>query len=369
MRTLHRWAHALVALSVLTLSAVAFAETPSGSPPSQDTASHGRSSLRKHDRRPSATARKHHAQRTAQHTTTSPRSSRNHDSEASSDKHRKPSTTGGDGAKPGKNTSKSAKSTRHSQHSRSARRAHSIESRTAPKPSAQLPCFHDAVTVVRGADNHSESFSLTRCNGRPVDGALDRLTGLLAPQLAAKPEPASTHHQVHGRTAQHGTAPSRHLDQGLLTRMQAIAAHFPGKSLRVASSYRPMSTRSYHQTGRAVDLVVAGVSNEDLVAFCRTLPDTGCGYYPNSSFVHVDVRKHGTGHVYWIDASKPGESARYVTSWPEKADGTSSEAAAPPDADAHSDDDSQSRESSPHSNKPPAQPRSDLELDSRNDSR
>jgi hypothetical protein len=56
------------------------------------------------------------------------------------------------------------------------------------------------------------------------------------------------------------------------------------------------------------------------VAFCRGLRDTGCGYYPNSSFVHFDVRPGGTGHVYWIDASGPGEAARYVSSWPPPRD-------------------------------------------------
>jgi hypothetical protein len=63
-------------------------------------------------------------------------------------------------------------------------------------------------------------------------------------------------------------------------------------------------------------LRVTGVSNEELVAFCKTLSDTGCGYYPNSSFVHVDVRLPGTGSVSWIDASGPGEPPRYVTQWP-----------------------------------------------------
>jgi hypothetical protein len=31
----------------------------------------------------------------------------------------------------------------------------------------------------------------------------------------------------------------------------------------------------------------------------------------------VDVRDAGAGHVSWIDASGPGETPRYVTSWPE----------------------------------------------------
>ncbi len=65
---------------------------------------------------------------------------------------------------------------------------------------------------------------------------------------------------------------------------------------------------------------VEGVRNEDLATFCRSLPDTGCGYYPKSSFVHVDVRPKGTGHVYWIDASGPGEDAKYVAAWPPPKD-------------------------------------------------
>jgi len=51
----------------------------------------------------------------------------------------------------------------------------------------------------------------------------------------------------------------------------------------------------------------------------KTLDDTGCGYYPNSSFVHMDVRDPETGHVAWIDASGPGETPRYVAQWPEPA--------------------------------------------------
>jgi hypothetical protein len=71
-----------------------------------------------------------------------------------------------------------------------------------------------------------------------------------------------------------------------------------------------------HSSGRAIDFRVEGVKNEDVVAYCKSLGDTGCGFYPNSSFVHVDVRDAGAGHVSWIDASGPGETPRYVTSWP-----------------------------------------------------
>ena len=42
--------------------------------------------------------------------------------------------------------------------------------------------------------------------------------------------------------------------------------------------------------------------------FCRTLRNAGCGYYPNSTFVHMDVRDT---KAYWVDLSRPGEPPRY----------------------------------------------------------
>jgi hypothetical protein len=108
----------------------------------------------------------------------------------------------------------------------------------------------------------------------------------------------------------------KQIDDGLVSRLQAVAREFPGKKVTVVSGYRPQSSGSYHKLARAMDFRVEGVKNEDLVTFCRGLSDTGCGYYPNSSFVHMDVRPAGTGHVYWIDASGPGETPRYVATWP-----------------------------------------------------
>ncbi|MGH7280674.1 MAG: YcbK family protein, partial [Polyangiaceae bacterium] len=107
---------------------------------------------------------------------------------------------------------------------------------------------------------------------------------------------------------------------GLAARLEQVVAHFTkdGKTprLSVVSGYRPASVGSFHASGKALDFHIEGVSNEALVAFCKTLQDTGCGYYPNSSFVHMDVRPTGTGHVQWIDASGPGESPHYVSAWP-----------------------------------------------------
>ena len=65
-----------------------------------------------------------------------------------------------------------------------------------------------------------------------------------------------------------------------------------------------------------MDLAVFNVPNAALFKLCRTLDDVGCGYYPNSRFVHVDVRRPGTGHAFWIDESAPGEPSHYVDAWP-----------------------------------------------------
>jgi hypothetical protein len=79
------------------------------------------------------------------------------------------------------------------------------------------------------------------------------------------------------------------------------------------SGYRPPTPNQYtehsrHNLGEAVDFVVEGVPNEVVRDYCRTLGAVGVGYYPHSSFVHLDVRSVST---YWVDESGPGEAPRY----------------------------------------------------------
>ncbi len=126
----------------------------------------------------------------------------------------------------------------------------------------------------------------------------------------------------------------RLLDRGLLVRLGAVAHRFPGRPISLVSGFRPQSRGSMHQRARALDLRVAGVSNEELVAFCKTLADTGCGYYPHSSFIHMDVRGKGVGVVTWIDTSGPGESPHYVSQWPPPPE-QSDTAVLPPDDEPH----------------------------------
>jgi hypothetical protein len=175
------------------------------------------------------------------------------------------------------------------------------------KATPQRPCLHDPITIARGTEE--DHFSLTRCDGSPTPEGVDHLSALARPDSVQK-------------WTGHGPLPTgmKRLDARLAERLQLVADHFghPGHpvSLHIISGLRPNSVGSFHATAQAIDFRVDDVRNEELVTFCKTLPDTGCGYYPNSSFVHLDVRAPGTGHVSWIDASGPGEAPHYVTAWP-----------------------------------------------------
>ena len=86
---------------------------------------------------------------------------------------------------------------------------------------------------------------------------------------------------------------------------------FGGRPLRVVSGYRTTSYSpdSRHRQSAAVDFSIIGVRNSALRDYLLTLEQVGVGYYPNSSFVHLDVR---TEKMFWIDYAGPGEPPRYT---------------------------------------------------------
>jgi uncharacterized protein YcbK (DUF882 family) len=103
------------------------------------------------------------------------------------------------------------------------------------------------------------------------------------------------------------------IDPRLVALVGIVSSHFAGKTIEVVSGYRAYTPTQYtahsnHNLGRALDFRVRGVSNEALRDFCRTLRSAGCGYYPNSTFVHLDVRET---KAYWVDWSHPGEPPKY----------------------------------------------------------
>jgi uncharacterized protein YcbK (DUF882 family) len=175
----------------------------------------------------------------------------------------------------------------------------------AADPAAR--CFAEPVVVRRFGLDGSDALRLTDCDGHPNLATLDALSALAQPLPSAST--ATT-------VASPSVGEAHALDSELLVRLQRIADHFPGRVLELVSGYRPHARPgSRHRSGSALDLRVEGVADSDLSEFARTLEATGVGYYPNSTFVHVDVR---STPFYWVDRSKPGERPDYVA--PEKTE-------------------------------------------------
>jgi hypothetical protein len=190
------------------------------------------------------------------------------------------------------------------------------------------PCGKSPVEVIAGSE--SAKLSLPRCDAELSPLVLDQLSILSRPATAPRPtEPVEVLSRQKGVEIAPGV---RRLDGRLVDRLRRVVDHFAkdGETTRVdlVSGFRPRGSGSFHSAGRALDFRIEGVKNEAVVAFCKTLPDTGCGYYPNNVFVHMDVRDHGTGHVAWVDTSAaPAEAPR------ESAHVSASPAATPEAAD------------------------------------
>jgi uncharacterized protein YcbK (DUF882 family)/LysM repeat protein len=106
----------------------------------------------------------------------------------------------------------------------------------------------------------------------------------------------------------------------LVLLLATLADHFGGADITIVSGRREAGgyTResSRHTRGQATDIRVHGVGMRALWDYCRTLPSTGCGYYPRSTFVHVDVR---ASPAQWVDWAGSGGRARYGNlerAWP-----------------------------------------------------
>jgi uncharacterized protein YcbK (DUF882 family) len=129
--------------------------------------------------------------------------------------------------------------------------------------------------------------------GRPVRGQQKRFDRFL---------------RCHYTNVQHPMNPR------LITLLYQTGRHWQGHRVEVISGYRhptvAKNPRSPHMKGLACDFRVVGVTNSQLRDYLRrTFDKVGVGYYPNSSFVHLDVRKDRS--AFWIDYSGPGERAIY----------------------------------------------------------
>jgi hypothetical protein len=125
------------------------------------------------------------------------------------------------------------------------------------------------------------------------------------------------------------------IEPRLIALLGVVSNHFGSRKLEIVSGFRPYSpsqhtAHSNHNEGKAVDFRIPGVPNEVLRDFCRTLKNVGVGYYPNSTFVHLDVRSLP---AFWIDYSRAGEPPRYDAPNAEPDEGTSDVTEAPRAAD------------------------------------
>jgi hypothetical protein len=180
------------------------------------------------------------------------------------------------------------------------------------------PCAKPAVEVTAGTE--SATFSLERCDGEAIAASVDRLSILARP--AGTPRPKEPF--AEGKTRGADVAPGiRRIDPRVTERLELVAEHFrkEDQPLRIVlTSPKSRNAGSFHASGRAIDFRIDGVDNDALAAFCKSMRDTGCGYYPSAGFLHLDVRDAGAGRVSWIDVSRPGEAPKYVSSWPQAAE-------------------------------------------------
>jgi uncharacterized protein YcbK (DUF882 family) len=110
----------------------------------------------------------------------------------------------------------------------------------------------------------------------------------------------------------------RHLmSPRLAALLYEVSKHFDWKRIEIVAGYRAPrvakekgNPKSPHKQGLATDFRVRGVAQSEVRDYVRAAFDkVGVGWYPNSDFVHLDIRKKGT--FFWIDYSGPGERARY----------------------------------------------------------
>jgi LysM repeat protein len=122
------------------------------------------------------------------------------------------------------------------------------------------------------------------------------------------------------------------MDMRLLQLLAQVSDEFGGRSVRLVSGWRNSSfaRESRHKRGRAMDFSIPGVPNEAVRDYLHTLEDVGVGYYPNSTFVHLDTRDLS---AYWTDYAGPGQPPRYH---PREAEASADDEVADADKDASS---------------------------------
>lgn len=154
------------------------------------------------------------------------------------------------------------------------------------------PCLNKEVSFLRVSNNEETKIVLTYCNGKIYEKGLEQFSHI-------------------ARSLKSSNKEIKLLNPRLINLMQKIADHYPGKRIEIISGYRgpkPGHENSPHIKGKAIDFKVSGVPKKVLCDYIRTFSNVGVGYYPNTSFVHLDVRDR---NAFWVDWSSSGEMPRY----------------------------------------------------------
>ena len=189
--------------------------------------------------------------------------------------------------------------------------------RAKPKPKPPKPCsprwrpyvpqsyraavlsWHRSITTPARTDAHGRPFLTLE-----ILNTNERLE--LAPQVDSGGFAASDLDKLAHAMRDTRRGNEHPIDPALADLVYDVQKHFKAHGLRVISGYRTPSGpgHSNHGRGRAMDLIVPGVVDEEVAKYVRAKGFTGVGIYPSSGFVHVDVRPVS---YYWVDNSGPGQ--------------------------------------------------------------
>jgi hypothetical protein len=150
------------------------------------------------------------------------------------------------------------------------------------------------ISPVNGGDQ--VSLMPQRDDGGFSDADLEHAARAFAPKEARRTHPIAPH---------------------LLDLVYRTMRHFNAPLVHLVSGYRPDRAGSRHTQGRAIDMVIPGVTNEALADYARQLGFCGVGIYPKSGFVHLDVRESS---FFWLDQSLPDERSRSEPMMPHEAE-------------------------------------------------
>jgi uncharacterized protein YcbK (DUF882 family) len=181
----------------------------------------------------------------------------------------------------------------------------------------RLPGQHPASSAARAANKKGDkSWGAPKQRGRAQLFRIatdESLTITLVDKRGrVRPQaPAQLARFLRPRSAPQKIKPPQKRLIGLLAQ---VSDHFGGRKISVVSGYRLAggytSHASRHVAGAAIDLRVDGVTNKQLADYLRHFEDVGVGFYPNSTFVHFDIRDR---NAFWVDVSGPGQKPQYLS--------------------------------------------------------